>query len=96
MEICPHCGYREPQIWLNHQFQQHITYARFEDFKQFYPDLAKKLQYPGAITSDDYCYYRLTISSPFVYRWLKEYGEEGYHLDYEKASKEDPLQSKLA
>ena len=95
MDVCPKCGHHDPPIWLNHKFQQHITYCRVEDFKKFYPELAKQLQYPGDITSDDFYYYRLTTTSPFVYRWLKEYGEKGYHLNYEKPSKEDYYQTHL-
>lgn len=95
MKVCPQCGYREPSIWLNHQFQQHVQYCRIEDFEAHYPELAKDLEKGGDLVSDTHYFYRLTISSPFVYRWEKEYGEKGYHLDYEKHKSIDPFQKQL-
>lgn len=86
MKVCPKCGYREPPIWLNHQFQQHVTYARVEDFEQYYPNLAKQIVKAGYVTSDEYCYYRRSKKgAPFIHRWSKEYGPKGFHLDYEKS-----------
>ena len=86
MHVCPKCGYREPPIWLNHQFQQHVSYARVEDFEEYYPDLAKQIRKGGYLTSDKNCYYRRsTKGAPYIHRWIKEYGPKGYHLDYEKA-----------
>lgn len=100
MRVCPKCGYREPPIWLNHQFQQHVSYARVEDFEKYYPHLAKRIVKAGYVTSDKYCYYRRSSKgAPFIHRWSKEYGPKGFHLDYEKSNlkKEwvDPTQKKL-
>lgn len=30
MRVCPKCGYREPPIWLNHQFQQQDEYYYYK------------------------------------------------------------------
>lgn len=96
MKRCPKCGYRDPPIWLNHQFQQHIEYTHIDSFRMTHPDLAKNLKKNGDLTEDEYCFYRWASNSPYVYRWLKEYGEKGYHLDYEKGhKKEDIFQTKL-
>jgi len=86
MQVCPKCGYREPSIWLNHQFQQHVSYARVEDFEKHYPHLAKQIRRGGYLTSDEHCYYRRSSKgAPFIHRWVKEYGPKGFHLDYEKS-----------
>ena len=99
MRVCPKCGYREPDIWLHHQFQQHVDYTRIEDFEREYPELARAMLKAGHVTSDKYYYYRRTKKgAPFIHRWSKAYGPRGFHLDYEKApfkEKVDRNQKKL-
>jgi len=95
MKACPECGYRDPPYWRHHRWQQHIDFCHIEDLAENKHELAEKLKPNSAEAEDEYNFYRHTDKGPWIYRWSKEYGKKGYHLNFEKYRSRDPHQKKL-
>lgn len=77
MDICPKCGYEDPIIWRQNRWVHNVSYARIEDFQEYYSEF-KDLQ-PGETRSDRLCYYyRGKKARAFVYRWSRRLGPTYY------------------
>lgn len=95
MRICPKCGYRDPVYWRHHRWQQHIDFCHIEDLNEDNSELASQLKENGSFAEDEHNFYRHTNKGPWIYRWSKEYGKQGYHLNFEKYRSRDPFQMRL-
>ncbi len=71
MRVCPKCGFVDPPYWGHSKFSAWIDLIEFADFKELYPELAKKLEQGEKLVEDKDYYYRRTKNMRRVHRKAK-------------------------